>query len=44
MVTSGEKEVGRGNIGVGDYEVQTTMYKISYKDILYDTGNITTIL
>ena len=24
---SGEREVGRGKIGVGDEEVQTTMYK-----------------
>ena len=29
MVTSGEREVGRGKIGAGDLEVQTTMYKIS---------------
>ena len=29
MVTSGEREVGRGKIGVEDSEVQTTMYKIS---------------
>ena len=27
---------GRG----GDEEVQTAMYKISYKDILYNTGYI----
>ena len=26
--TSGEREVGRGKIGVEDSEVQTTMYKI----------------
>ena len=26
---SGEREVGRGKIGVGDEEVQTTMYKIN---------------
>ena len=39
MVTSGEREGGRGKIGVGDYEVQTIMYKISYKDILYNMGN-----
>ena len=24
---------GRGNIGVGDKEVQTVMYKVSYKDL-----------
>ena len=29
---------GKGNIGVGDEEVQTVTYKISYKDILYNTG------
>ena len=26
------------------FEVQTIMYKISYKDILYNTGNIANIL
>ena len=41
MVTSGEREGGRGNIGVG---VQITMYKISYKDTLYNTGNTDNIL
>ena len=29
MVTSGEREEGRGQIGVWDYEVQTTMHKIN---------------
>ena len=29
MVISGKKEGGRGKIWVGDYEVQTTMYKIN---------------
>ena len=28
----------------GDEEVQTTMYKISYKDIVYNMGNIANIL
>ena len=28
VVTSWERERGRGKIGVGDEEVQTTMYKI----------------
>ena len=28
--------MGRGNIGVGDEEVQTIRYKISYKDIMYN--------
>ena len=35
----GEKR-GRGNIGVRNYEVQTIRHKISYKDGLYNTGNI----
>ena len=29
---------------VWDYEVQTITYKISYKDILNNTGNIANIL
>ena len=29
MVTSGEREEGRGNTEVGDEEVQTTRYKIN---------------
>ena len=44
MVTSGEKEAGRGNIGVGDSDVENIMYKISYKDILYSIENIANIL
>ena len=44
MVTSGESEGVRGKLGVGEEEVQTTRYKISYKDILYNTGNIANIL
>ena len=42
MVTSGQREERRGNVGVGDLDVQTTLYKISYKDILYirNIGNI----
>ena len=40
MVTSGEREVGRGKVEV---DIQTTMYKISYKDILYSTGTIANI-
>ena len=43
MITSGEREGGRGNIGVEEWEVQTTKYKISYKDILNNTGNIANI-
>ena len=44
VVTSGEREVGRGKTGVGDSEIQTTMYKISHKDILHSTGNRANIL
>ena len=32
MVTSGEREAGRGKIRAGDEEVQTFRYKISYKE------------
>ena len=35
----GERERGRGNTGVGNQEIQITMCKINYKDILYNTGN-----
>ena len=34
VVTNGEREVGRGKVGIWDYESQTTMYKISNKAIL----------
>ena len=37
VVTSEERERRRRKLGVGDYEVQTIMYKINYKDILYST-------
>lgn len=30
---------GVGKIGRGDQEAQTTLYK-SYKDVLYNTGNL----
>ena len=33
VVTSGKGEAGKGKIGVGEWEVQTISYKISYKDI-----------
>ena len=29
MVTTGEREGGRGKIGAGDQKVQATMYKIN---------------
>ena len=44
MVTIGEGEGGRGKIGAVNKEVQTAMYKIIYKYILYSTGNIANIL
>ena len=33
-----------GNLGVGEWEVQTIERKIGYKDILYNIGNIANIL
>ena len=39
-----EREVGRGNIGIGDEEVQAVGYKISYKDIVQNPENIVDIL
>ena len=44
MVTSGIREGGTGDMGIGDSEVQTIMYKISYKDKLYNTEKIVSIL
>ena len=44
VVTSGEREGGRGNRGGREEKVQTIRYKISYKDILYNTGNVANIL
>ena len=44
MVISGEQERGRGKIEEKEEEVQTIGYKISYKDILYNMGNIANIL
>ena len=35
VVTNRENEVGRGNIGMEDKQVQTIRPKISYKDIVY---------
>ena len=39
VVSSVEKEGKRGSIGAGDKMAQTIMYTISYKDILYNTGD-----
>ena len=35
MVTSEDRERGRRNIGQGDINMQTTMYKIRFNDIQY---------
>ena len=44
VVTRGEREVERVNRGVRDEGVQTIMNKISYKYIVYSTGNMAIIL
>ena len=44
MVTSGKREEKRGIRGVGKWEVQAIRFRISYKDMLYNTGNIANIL
>ena len=47
VVTSEKREVGRGKTGVGNYEVQTTMYKIiKLQGYIYSTseGNSAIIL
>ena len=36
--------MGRGNIGIGDEEVQAVGYKISYMDTVYNPENIVDIL
>ena len=41
LVISG---VGRGNIGVGEWEVQTIGCVTGYKDMLYNMGDIASIL
>ena len=41
MVTSGERR--RRNLGVGEWVVQSTEYKMGYKDVLH-TQNIANIL
>ena len=37
-------ECGRGGIWVRGKEIQTFRYKISYRDILYNMGNVAGIL
>ena len=44
VITSGEREERRGKIRIGDKEVETTVYTVSYRDILCCTGNIANIL
>lgn len=44
VVIGREKKAGRGQIEVGDLEVRTTRYKISYKDVPYNMVNIASIL
>ena len=39
-VTNGKREEGREKMRAWGEEVQTIRYKISYKYILYNTGNI----
>ena len=40
----GEEGEERGNTGAGGQEVQTIMWKIRYKDVLYSTEHIANIL
>ena len=40
MVTSGERERGKGEFRMGDLEVHAVMCKINYKDIFYSPRNI----
>ena len=44
VFTSAEREKGRGNTGVKEWEVQTFGCKIGYKDALYSMGNTANIL
>lgn len=44
MVTQGRWVQGRGITDEGDQEVQTTRYKIIYKDVQDSTGNIVNII
>ena len=39
-VTHGEREGGRGNMGVGDSEVQIVVYKVNYEEFpSWPSGN-----
>ena len=45
MVTSGEREEGKGKIGVGNWEMQITMYKIDkLQGYIVQSGNVANIL
>ena len=44
VVTRGEREIGKEKTIIRDQEVQTTLYKINEKDILYRRGNRVNIL
>ena len=43
-VTNGEKEKEKGKKELGDQEVQTTICKISYKNVSYSAGNLANVL
>ena len=43
MITPKEREMGGGQLWVGNQEVQITTHKISSKDILYNIGNTANI-
>lgn len=40
MIISGEREAGRGKVRVGELAYKLVRYKIRYKDISYDMGNV----
>ena len=44
MVTSGERERGKGRYRMGDLQAHTVMCKINYKDLFYSPRNITNTL
>ena len=45
LVTSGERQGGRGKVRIGDKRYKLLYIKqIHYNDISYSTGNITNIL
>ena len=44
VITSGEGEGEMSKLGVGEWDVHTIRCKISYKDLLHNTGNVADIL